>query len=61
LQHAVRCGCTAYELDRVMGDGPAITNLVRLFPRQPYGPVEFRTVWDNLAHLVKDPAFTGKE
>ena len=27
LQHAIRAGCTAYDLDRVMGDGAAITRL----------------------------------
>ena len=43
LQHAVRCGCRAYDLDRVMGDGPAITELVNAFPGQPYGSVEFNT------------------
>lgn len=54
LQHAVLCGCTAYELDRVMGDGRAITELVHGAPGQPYGPVEFRTPYDELAsHLCE--------
>ncbi len=48
LQNAVRFGFTAYELDRVMGDGSAITKLVNATPKQPYGFVEFRTVYDGL-------------
>ena len=35
LRHAVRCGCTAYDLDRVMGDGRAITHLVDCAAGQP--------------------------
>ena len=54
LQHAVRSGCTAYDLDRVIGDGPAITQLVRSFGRQPYGPVEFVTAYDELAATPAD-------
>ena len=54
LQYAVRCGVTAYELDRVMGDGPAITQLVRSIPHQPFGPVVFETAWDDLAHLLSE-------
>lgn len=46
LQCAVLAGCTAYDLDRVMGDGPAITQLVRAVPDQLYPFVEFRTVYD---------------
>lgn len=48
LQNAVRLGVTAYELDRVMGDGPAITQLVNSVPAQPYGLLEFETEWDDL-------------
>jgi hypothetical protein len=47
LQHAVRAGVTAYDLDRVMGDGPAITRLVRGVPAQPYADVEFQTAYDD--------------
>jgi hypothetical protein len=50
LRHAVHQGCCIYDLDRVMGDGPAITQLVQAFPYQPYGPVEFRTAYDGLAN-----------
>lgn len=48
LQYAVRGGVTAYELDRVMGDGDAITRLVRCIPHQPYANVQFRTAYDDL-------------
>ena len=47
LQHAVRAGVTAYDLDRVMGDGPAITQLVDSVPDQPFGKREFRTAYDD--------------
>ena len=43
LQHAECCGCTAYDLDRVMGDGRAISELVYWAPGQPFGSVEFAT------------------
>ena len=56
LQHAVRSGVTAYELDRVVGDGPAITRLVRAVPEQPYGDVEFRTAWDDFSWPEEDEA-----
>lgn len=49
LQFAVRNGVTAYDLDRVLGDGPAIGQLVRSIPGQPYGQIEFRTAWQGLA------------
>jgi hypothetical protein len=48
LQHAVLMGITAYELDRVLGDGVAITMLVTAIPDQPYGSVRFRTAYDDL-------------
>jgi len=48
LQHAVVVGITAYDLDRVMGDGPAITALTRGVPRQPYRDVVFTTAYDAL-------------
>ena len=47
LQHAVLAGVTAYDLDRVMGDGPAITRLVRSIPDQPYAHVKFDTAYDS--------------
>lgn len=47
LRHAVRGGVTPYELDRVMGDGPAITRLVRAVPGQPYDEAVFHTVYDD--------------
>ena len=46
LQHAVYAGATAYDLDRVMGIGWTITQLVRAARNQPYHDVEFRTVYD---------------
>lgn len=49
LQYAARNGVTAYDLDRVIGDGRAITQLVRSVPEQPYSYVEFHTVWDTPA------------
>lgn len=49
LQFAVRKGITAYDLDRVMGDGPAITQLVRSIPGQPYGAIRFKTAYQGLA------------
>ena len=52
LQHAARCGRSAYDFDRVMGDGPAITRLVRSVPEQPFGRVEFRTPYDNMVDLI---------
>ena len=47
LQYAVCAGVTVYDLDRVMGDGSAITRLVRSVPGQPCADVEFRTAYDN--------------
>ena len=52
LRHAVRAGIGAYELDRVLGDGPAITQLVRGIPGQPFKCVEFRTAYDDFACLL---------
>lgn len=60
LQHAVRSGVTEYELDRVLGDGPAITRLVRAVPEQPYD-VEFHTAWDAFAGLDEDEAEESDE
>lgn len=48
LQHAVDVGITAYDLDRVLGDGPAITALTRGVPGQPYRHVVFTTTYDDL-------------
>lgn len=41
LIYAVHCGVTAYDLDRVMGDGPAMTRLVSRLPNQPFPDVRF--------------------
>jgi hypothetical protein len=49
LRHAVRCGCTAYDLDRVIGDGRAITELVNGAPGQPFGCVEYVTRHDEMS------------
>lgn len=46
LQAMVRAGITAVELDRVMGDGKALTALAEALPHQPYGPQTFRTEFD---------------
>lgn len=55
LQHAVRCGCSAFDLDRVMGDTRAITELVHSSaPGLPYGPVEFRPPSDGLVALASN-------
>ncbi len=52
LQQAVWCGCTVYELDRVMGDGRAITELVHGALGPTYGSVDFRTAHEKVAsHL----------
>ncbi len=48
LQHAVIVGVSAYDLDRVIGDGPAITALTRGIPGQPYPDVVFKTAYDAL-------------
>ena len=48
LQHAIATGVTVYDLDRVMGDGPAITRLVRNVPDQPYPDISFSTAYDAL-------------
>lgn len=46
LQHAVLAGVTSYDLNRVMGDGPAITALIRGIPGQPYPETVFSTYYD---------------
>ena len=48
LQFAVGSGITAYDLDRVMGDGPAITRLTSGVPGQPYDEVTFETFYDRI-------------
>ncbi len=55
LQHAVLCGITAYDLDRVLGDGPAITALTRGVPRQPYREIVFVTAYDGLFRHQEQP------
>lgn len=46
LDHANRAGVRAYDFDRVMGDGPATTCLVRSVPNQPYGDISFFAAGD---------------
>ena len=46
LKEAVFRGVTAYELDRVLGDGQAITQLVRATAGDSYPHVEFETSYD---------------
>ena len=53
LKHAVQSGITAYDLDRVMGDGPAITALTQGIPGQPEPNIEFRTAYDGLMFLFE--------
>ncbi|WP_437191146.1 hypothetical protein [Planctomicrobium sp. SH527] len=48
LQYAARSGITAYDLDRVLGDGPAITRLVRSVLDQSDRSVQFETLHDNV-------------
>lgn len=52
LQFAIRAGVTPYDLDRVEEDGPAITQLVRSVPGQPFEFVVFRTIWDGAFNLI---------
>ena len=56
LQHAVACGVTAYELDRVLGDGAAITALVQSVLQQPYPEVTFDTAYDS-SEWEEEPEF----
>src|SRR5437764_6298770 len=52
LRHAVRChGVTLEELDDALGDGPAITALVRV--GNPYAGVAFETPWDDIMISIK--------
>lgn len=53
LQQLLRAGITEVELDRVMGDGHAITALAKALPHNPYGDVEFRTPFDEFRHQMK--------
>ena len=54
LQYAVTSGVNAYDLDRVMGDGPAITSLLRGIPGQPEMGTEFRTAYGGMACFFED-------
>ncbi len=47
LQSAYRGGCNVYDLDRVIGDGPAITRLVQAVAEQRYPDVRFVTLYDD--------------
>ena len=49
LQSAFWGGCNVYDLDRVMGDGRAITQLVQAVPEQRFPDVRFFTVYDGWA------------
>jgi hypothetical protein len=44
LQSAVRAGATVEELDAVIGDGRAISNLVKKYTDID---IEFKTYWDD--------------
>jgi len=46
LQSAHRGGCNVYDMDRVMGDGRAITQLVHAVPGQSVIGIRFRTAYD---------------
>jgi len=46
LLHALQVGVLTYDLDRVQGDGRAITCLVRSLPGQPYPSIRFSTAYD---------------
>jgi len=46
LQSAYQGGCNVYDLDRVMGDGPAITQLVHAVPGLSFIGIRFRTMYD---------------
>ena len=48
LQNAMIHGITAYDLDRVLGDGPAITWLVNGACRNKRPQVRFETAYDGL-------------
>jgi hypothetical protein len=45
LQYAVGMGVSVYDLDRVIGDGQAITRLTQSVPGQPY-QAWFVTIYD---------------
>jgi hypothetical protein len=48
LQYELRSGSVSLQqLDQVLGNGPAITALIR--KGNPYGGVTFRTMWDDIA------------
>lgn len=46
LQSAYQGGCNVYDLDRVMGDGRAITQLVHAVPGLSFIGIRFRTMYD---------------
>jgi len=53
LHHATVWGILPYELDRVIGDGPAITALVNGIPKTPYPGIRFATYHDNIAEYER--------
>lgn len=60
LQHAVAVGVTAYDLDRVLGDGRAITSLVRNVPGQPYPEIRFATAYDGAEWDYGDASYRDR-
>ncbi len=52
LHHAVTNGITAYDLDRVEGDGPAITKLVHSVSGQFWKFIAFSTAFDGYAEMI---------
>lgn len=65
LHHATVCGILPYELDRVIGDGPAITALVNGIPQTPCPGICFVTDYDNMTEYDDeddyDYAYRDKE
>jgi hypothetical protein len=49
LAHAVCIGISAYDLDRVQGDGRALTCLTRSLPGQPHPNIKFASFCDEAA------------
>jgi hypothetical protein len=49
MQRAVKQGLTAYELDRILGNGQAITRLVAFAsPDRQFRHIKFATAYDDL-------------
>jgi hypothetical protein len=56
MRFALEMGVNAYVLDRVMGDGRALTTLVASLPRSPFAQTVFETPWDPEFDLTKRTA-----